>query len=119
MAKAVAAVGTKAQLNFAVQVTLAPAAGGQELKPAALKRYRTGVKAAILRIKLTDDASAQQWKNTQKPVRAKTVETFLSQLRSNYPGAVRSVTIVGADESVLAVGDAAAGARRGTVRVLG
>jgi hypothetical protein len=111
IAKSIASVGTKAKLTFAVQVTLSPAAGGQETRPAALKRYRKGVRAAVVRIKLTDDASLQQWTATKRPVRSKTVQTFLNQLRSNYPNAVRSVAMVGPDENLLAVGDVAPGGR--------
>lgn len=109
MAKAISAVGTKAQLTFAVQVTLSPTAGGQETRPAALKRYRKNVRAAVVRIKLTDQTSLQQWTTTKRSVRSKTVQTFLNQLRSNYPNAVRSVAMVGPDENLLAVGDVAPG----------
>lgn len=105
MAKEIAGIGTKASLNFAVQVSLSPSRGGQATKTAQITRYRKSVRAAVLRIKLTDETSLQQWNSTKRPVRSKTVQTFLNRLKAKYPNAVRSVTMVDANEKVLAMGD--------------
>ncbi len=108
-AKQVAALGSKFQLTFNVNVQLVPTAGSLAKKPAALRAYRKRVVAATLRIELADDVSLQQWKATGAANRKAVVRNFLGVLRRRYPNAARSVTMISSAGTILATGDAVSG----------
>jgi hypothetical protein len=105
----------KAQISVTTTATLLPGAGGIG-KPAALRRYRGTVSAASLVMRL-DDAAMQQWTSAGKKVQRDLVTSFVTRLGKSYRKATRSVTIVDSAGTVLAIGDAPAGGRAGSVKL--
>jgi len=108
-------IGTKSKLQFTVDTSLLPAAGGVAARRP--KVYRGTVSAASLRIAIADATSQGEWDKGSKKVRTTFVNGFLTFLDKRFPNAARSVTITDSAGVVLAVGDA--GARgAGAVSVL-
>jgi hypothetical protein len=116
MATDAAGVMEKAKITVAATGTLLPATGGASTKR-QLVRYRSTVVAAALVIKLTDPNSQQQWTSAGKATQIKLVRGFITRLGAKYKRAVRSVTIVDPNNTLLAVGDATAGKRAAVVKI--
>lgn len=114
-AKDATGVMQKANITVATTATLVPAAGGIG-RPPALRRYRQSVTSATLVMKL-DDAAMQQWTGAGKKVQNDLVRSFMARLGKSYRRATRSVTIVDAQGTVLALGDARPGGGQGTVKL--
>lgn len=109
LATTIAAIGTKAQLQFQVEANLVPGAGGTvPPKGKAARAYRPTVQAAAIRIKLGDDASQQQWSSATKAVKLQLVTSFQGLVHRQLPKATRSITVVGSDDRLLASSDASA-----------
>lgn len=114
-AKDATGVMQKANITVSTTATLVPATGGIG-RPPALRQYRQKVTSATLVMQL-DEAAMQQWTGAGKKVQADLVRSFMSRLGKSYRRAARSVTVLDAQGTVLAVGDAPARGGQGTVKL--
>ncbi|MCB0877642.1 MAG: hypothetical protein KDC46_01490 [Thermoleophilia bacterium] len=105
-AKDATAVMQKANITVTTTATLVPATGGIG-RPAAVKKYRSTVTSASIVMTL-DDAAMQQWTGAGKKVQTDLVKSFMTRLGKSYRKAVRSITILDSQGTVLAIGDASA-----------
>lgn len=114
-AKDATGVMQKAKITVSTTATLVPGTGGVGAAP-AIKRYRSTVSAATLVMKL-DQSAMEQWTGAGKKVRIDLVRSFLTRLGKSYRKATRSVTVLDASGTVLAIGDAKANAGVSASRV--
>jgi hypothetical protein len=114
-AKDASGVMQKASITVSTTATLLPAAGGVA-RPAAMRQYRSSVTGASLVMRL-DAAAMQQWTGAGRKVQADLVESFITRLGRAYRNSSRSVTILDASGTVLAVGDAGPNAAKPNVKL--
>lgn len=105
IARIVTGIARKNGLVFKADVQLVPGAGGLDLSKPALRKYRGAVKAVTLRVSISDDASMQQWRTSDRQSRTAAVAGYHQLLQRLFPAAARSISVVGTDQNLLAISD--------------
>jgi hypothetical protein len=106
VAKIVANIAQKHGLSFEVQVQLVPGIGGMTTNAQQESAYKSKVVGAVMRMKIADATTQDQWASNTVVVRKQSLTSFLSLLSRLLPNSTRSVSIIGQDDTLLGIGDA-------------